>query len=131
LAESRFAFTIACAMTRTVLIVDDHPSFRASARMLLEAEGYSVIGEAEDGLSALRAVAELHPDVVLLDVQLPDIDGIEVASRLTASANGSAPAIVLTSSRDLADLGPVRDRCDVRGFIPKAELSGAALEALL
>ena len=125
------AVTIALAMTRTVLIVDDHPSFRASARMLLEAEGYSVIGEAEDGLSALRAVEELHPDIVLLDVQLPDIDGIEVASRLTASSNGSAPAIVLTSSRDLADLGPVRDRCDVRGFIPKAELSGAALEALL
>jgi CheY-like chemotaxis protein len=99
--------------------------------MLLEAEGYSVIGEAEDGLSALRAVEELRPDVVLLDVQLPDIDGIEVASRLTASSNGSGPAIVLTSSRDLADLGPVRDRCDVRGFIPKAELSGAALEALL
>jgi len=116
-------------MTRTVLIVDDHPSFRASARMLLEAEGYQVIGEAEDGHSALRAVEELHPDIVLLDVQLPDIDGIEVAARLTA--NGSAPAIVLTSSRDLADLGPLRDRCDVRGFIPKAELSGAALEALL
>jgi DNA-binding NarL/FixJ family response regulator len=116
-------------MTRTVLIVDDHPSFRASARMLLEAEGYDVVGEAEDGESALRAVEELRPDVVLLDVQLPDIDGIEVAARLTA--NGASPAIVLTSSRDLADLGPVRDRCDVRGFIPKAELSGAALEALL
>src|SRR3954453_20624999 len=129
LAERVMPFTIAVAMTRTVLIVDDHPSFRASARMLLEAEGYSVIGEAEDGLSPPRAVEELRPDVALLDVQLPDIDGIEVASRLTA--NGSAPAIILTSSRDLADLGPVRDRCDVRGFIPKAELSGAALEALL
>ena len=69
-------------MTRTVLIVDDHPSFRASARMLLEAEGFDVIGEAEDGISALRAVEELRPDVVLLDVQLPDIDGIEVATRL-------------------------------------------------
>jgi len=97
--------------------------------MLLESEGYEVVGEAEDGQSALRAVQELRPDVVLLDVQLPDIDGIEVAARLTA--NGSGPAIVLTSSRDLADLGPMQDRCDVRGFIPKAELSGAALEALL
>ena len=97
--------------------------------MLLESEGYEVIGEAEDGNSALRAVHELNPDIVLLDVQLPDIDGIEVASQLTA--NGSGPAVVLTSSRDLADLGPVRDRCNVRGFIPKAELSGAALEALL
>ena len=118
-------------MTRTVLIVDDHPSFRASARMLLEAEGFDVIGEAEDGESALEAVRTLHPDVVLLDVQLPGIDGIEVAARLTANGADGGPAIVLTSSRDLADLGPVRDRCDVRGFIPKAELSGAALEALL
>jgi DNA-binding NarL/FixJ family response regulator len=116
-------------MTRTVLIVDDHPSFRASARMLLESEGFEVIGEAEDGASALRAVEELHPDVVLLDVQLPDIDGIEVAARL--SENGSGLAIVLTSSRDLADLGLVRERSPVRGFIPKAELSGAALEELL
>ena len=71
-------------MTRTILIVDDHPSFRASARMLLEAEGFDVIGEAEDGASALRAVEELRPDVVLLDVQLPDIDGLEVAARLSA-----------------------------------------------
>jgi DNA-binding NarL/FixJ family response regulator len=116
-------------MTRTLLIVDDHPSFRASARMLLESEGFEVIGEAEDGRSALAAVEALRPDVILLDVQLPDIDGLEVAARLTA--NGSGPAIVLTSSRDLADLGPLRDRCDVRGFIPKGELSGAALEALL
>ena len=99
--------------------------------MLLEAEGFDVIGEAEDGESALEAVRRLHPDVVLLDVQLPGIDGIEVASRLTANGSEGGPAIVLTSSRDLADLGPVRDRCDVRGFIPKGELSGAALEALL
>src|SRR5919112_1163908 len=129
LEDGARTFTIALAMTRTVLIVDDHPSFRASARMLLEAEGFDVIGEAEDGNSALRAVEELQPDVVLLDVQLPDIDGLEVAARLTE--NGSGPAIVLTSSRDLADLGLERERCPVRGFIPKAELSGAALEALL
>ncbi|MET0511115.1 MAG: response regulator transcription factor [Thermoleophilaceae bacterium] len=113
-------------MATSVLIVDDHPSFRASARMLLEAEGFDVVGEANDGLSALRAVEELRPDVVLLDVQLPDIDGREVAVRL--SANGSAPAIVLTSSRDLEDIGVLTG---VRGFIPKSELSGAALEALL
>ena len=94
--------------------------------MLLEAEGFDVVGEANDGLSALRAVEELRPDVVLLDVQLPDIDGREVAVRL--SANGSAPAIVLTSSRDLEDIGVLTG---VRGFIPKSELSGAALEALL
>jgi DNA-binding NarL/FixJ family response regulator len=114
-------------MATSVLIVDDHPSFRASARMLLECEGYDVVGEAEDGESALDAIRELRPDVVLLDVQLPGIDGPEVARRL-AAANGFSPAIVLTSSRDLDDLGTIGG---VRGFIPKSELSGSALEALL
>jgi DNA-binding NarL/FixJ family response regulator len=114
-------------MAISVLIVDDHPSFRASARMLLESEGFDVVGEAEDGEGALVAVRELEPDVVLLDVQLPDINGPEVAARL-AAANGLSPVVVLTSSRDLHDLGAVGG---VRGFIPKSELSGAALEALL
>ena len=117
-------------MAKTLLIVDDHPSFRASARMLLESEGFTVIGEAEDGMSALRAVRELRPEVVLLDLQLPDINGLEVAARLTA--NGSAPAIVITSSRDAQDYcGPIPPLSGVRGFIPKSELSGPALEALL
>jgi DNA-binding NarL/FixJ family response regulator len=116
-------------MAVTVLIVDDHPSFRASARMLLEAEGFEVIGEAPDGLTALEVVGQLRPEVVLLDVHLPDIDGFEVASRIVA--NGSAPAVVLTSSRDVDDLGPLAEFPHVRGFIPKSELSGAALEALL
>ena len=111
----------------SVLIVDDHPSFRASVRMLLECEGDVVVGEAEDGFTALAAVRELQPDLVLLDVQLPDIDGPEVAARL-AEANGASPAIILTSSRDLEDIGALSG---VRGFIPKSELSGEALEALL
>jgi DNA-binding NarL/FixJ family response regulator len=125
----RLGYRIGVEMGRTVLIVDDHPSFRASARMLLEAEGFDVIGEAEDGAGALEAVQELAPQVVLLDVQLPDFDGFEVAARLTA--NGASPAIVLTSSRDVNDLGQLAEREGVRGFIPKSELSGAALEALL
>ncbi len=116
-------------MSTSVLIVDDHPSFRATARALLEAEGYEVVGEAEDGVTAIRAARELRPDVVLLDVQLPDFDGFEVASRLTR--NGQAPAIVLTSSRDAADFGPLVVRSGARGFVPKAELSGAALATLL
>jgi DNA-binding NarL/FixJ family response regulator len=116
-------------VSRTILIVDDHPSFRASARMLLEAEGYEVVGEAEDGISGLRAARELRPDVVLLDVQLPDLDGFDVASRL--NVNGSAPAIVLVSSRSREELAPLVSRSGARGFITKSELSGDALEALL
>jgi DNA-binding NarL/FixJ family response regulator len=129
LAKRTTAFTISSAMARTVLIVDDHPSFRASARMLLESEGFDVVGEAQDGRSALTAIRELLPQVVLLDVQLPDINGFDVATQLRA--NGSMPMVVFTSSRDVDDLGPLADVPCVRGFIPKSELSGAALEALL
>jgi DNA-binding NarL/FixJ family response regulator len=113
----------------TVLIVDDHPSFRASARALLEAEGFVVVGEAENGVEALRVAKEVRPDVVLLDVQLPDFDGFEVASRLTR--NGSAPIVVLTSSRDGSDFGHLVPDSGARGFVPKAELSGEALTALI
>ena len=116
-------------MGMTVLIVDDHPSFRASARTLLEAEGYEVVGEAEDGESAIRAVAELHPDLVLLDIQLPDIDGFEVAERLRDL--DERPAVVLTSSRDGKDYARCIECSGARGFVAKAELSGAALTALL
>ena len=114
----------------TILIVDDHPSFRSTARVLLQAEGFEVVGEAEDGDSAVRAVQKLRPDVVLLDVQLPDFDGFEVARRL-ARTNGGSPVVILTSSRDAADFGPLVEESGARGFVPKAELSGAALSALL
>jgi DNA-binding NarL/FixJ family response regulator len=116
-------------MATSVLIVDDHPSFRASARALLEAEGYEVVGEAENGVQGLSKARELHPDVVLLDVQLPDFDGFEVASRLTKDAN--PPAVVLISSRDGSDFGHLVPDSGALGFIPKAELSGAALATLL
>src|SRR5947208_6107762 len=92
------------SVARTVLIVDDHPSFRASARRMLEADGYEVVGEAEDGGAALTAAERLRPDLVLLDVRLPDIDGFEVARRLL-DANGRTPEIVLISSHDSIDLG--------------------------
>jgi len=116
-------------MGRTVLIVDDHAGFRARARELLETEGYEVVGEADDGGSALRASRRLGPDIVLLDVQLPDLDGFEVAGRLTS--NGEGPAVVLVSSRDGSDFGSLVRDCGARGFIPKAELSGPRLAELL
>jgi two-component system response regulator EvgA len=116
-------------MGKTVLIVDDHPSFRASARRMLEADGYEVIGEAADGTSALDAVRELKPDVVLLDIRLPDIEGFRVAERL--AVNGAAPAIVLTSSRDRSDFGYEIDASPADGFIPKGELSAEAITLLI
>ena len=116
-------------MAYTVLIVDDHPSFRASARIVLESEGFDVVGEAEDGASAIDQCCRLRPQVVLLDVQLPDTDGFNVCARLMGY-DGS-PKVILTSSRDSSDFGPLVSRSGARGFVPKAELSGERVQELL
>jgi DNA-binding NarL/FixJ family response regulator len=116
-------------VTVSVLIVDDHSGFRRRARRLLEAEGYAVVGEAGDGADGVAAARELAPDLVLLDVNLPDRDGFAVAEELTAGA--APPAVVITSTRDAADVAARVRTCGARGFVPKAELSGAALDAVL
>jgi DNA-binding NarL/FixJ family response regulator len=113
----------------TVLIVDDNARFRVRARRWLEAEGYAVVGEAADGVAALEAAEDVRPDVVLLDVVLPDMSGMEVAARLARKP--APPAVVLTSTHDAADFGDRIARCGARGFVPKAELSGGALSSLL
>jgi DNA-binding NarL/FixJ family response regulator len=112
----------------TVLIVDDHPSFRAAARALLEGAGWRVIGGAEDAASALAAAHDHRPDVVLFDVQLPDGDGFQVCEEL---ARDSAARVVLVSSRDKADYGRRVERSGAAGFIAKMELSGTALAQAL
>jgi two-component system nitrate/nitrite response regulator NarL len=113
-------------MPLTVLIVDDHAGFRGFARRLLESGGYTVVGEAEDGASALAAVAELQPELVLLDVMLPDTDGFAVAERL--AGDGDEPVVVvLTSSREASDFGQRLEQTSAHGFIHKDELSGTAL----
>ena len=113
----------------TVLIVDDHGSFRASARALLEAEGYEVVGEAADGEQAVAEVRRLRPDLVLLDVQLPDMTGFQVAEEV-AGVDG-APQVILTSSRDASDYGDLVTEASARGFIAKDQLSGQTLAELL
>lgn len=110
-------------MGRRVLIVDDHAGFRASARRLLESEGFEVVGEAADGAEALAFVGDLAPDLVLLDVGLPDHDGRDLAKRLVREGGA---AVLLTSSRDDIDGGS-----DALGFIPKDRLSGAAIRELV
>lgn len=114
---------------RTAFIVDDHEGFRAFARTFLEASGLEVIGEAGSGSGAVEAIGRMQPDVVLLDVLLPDFDGFEVARRVLGGEH--RPAIVMTSTREAADYGRRLDRSGVRGFISKGELSRQRLESLL
>ena len=108
-----------------VLIVDDHELFRHAARRVLLASGFDVVPDAVDGAGAIRLAAELVPDVVLLDIQLPDVDGFQVARELARGPR--PPMVVLVSSRSRSDYGGLVERSGVRGFIDKADLSGARL----
>jgi DNA-binding NarL/FixJ family response regulator len=117
------------AMPRTVLIVDDHEAFRESAAALLEAEGFDVVGAAADGNDAVAQARRLRPEVVLLDIQLPGLDGIAVAERMSALPN--PPHVVLISSRRASAYGPRLGAAPALGFITKQELSGEALAALV
>ncbi|HEV2218899.1 MAG TPA: response regulator [Candidatus Dormibacteraeota bacterium] len=112
-----------------VLIVDDHAGFRRVARRLLQDMGRLVVGEAGTGHEALSEARRLKPDLVLLDIQLPDLDGLAVARSLSSDPN--PPAVVLVSSRDAADYGPSLDGCGALGFIAKADLTAESLTALL
>ena len=112
-----------------VLIVDDHAPFRSIARQILTAAGFHIVGEAADGAEAIRAFSELRPDLVLLDVQLPDIDGFAVATVLTTRIH--PPTVVLVSSRSRTDYGSRIEDCRASGYIAKAELSGDAVRRLL
>ncbi len=116
-------------MVARVLVVDDHASFRSIVRRVLVADGFTIVGEAAGGVEAIRASRDLCPDLVLLDVQLPDIDGFEVAASLATQVD--PPAVVLVSSRSRADYGARIEDCGARGFIAKSELSGPAVRRLL
>ena len=113
---------------RVVLVEDEKPARDKLRRLLAEHPDFEIVGEAADAEEAVRVLDELAPDLVLLDVQLPDIDGFDVAARLK---NGNGPNIVLVSSRDSSDFGPLVARSGARGFVPKAELSGARIHELL
>ena len=114
----------------SLLIVDDHADFRAGARALLEIDGFEVLGEAADGESALEAACRLRPQVVLLDIQLPGLDGFAVADSLAVGEE--PPIVVLTSSRPAETFrSRLQAAHSVRGFIAKADLSGECLSALL
>jgi CheY-like chemotaxis protein len=116
-------------MRPTVLILDDHDDFRASASAMLGGGWFRGRGWRWDGAAAVEAVERLRPDIVLLDIQLPDLDGFAVAERLAAMSD--PPRVVLISSRDAASYGPRRDAALACGFLAKRELSGASLAAFV
>lgn len=113
----------------TVLIVDDHDGFRAFARDLLSMAGFDVVAEAADGGAALIQALRVRPAVVLLDVQLPDLDGFAVARELLQGP--APPAVVLVSTRDASDYGRRIGNSGAAGFITKSRLSGDTLRAIL
>jgi DNA-binding NarL/FixJ family response regulator len=115
------------SMALKVLVVDDHRGFRSSARTLLELEGFEVVAEAPDGASAIRLAEKLRPDLVLLDIGLPDMSGFDVAERIEKTK----VRVILTSSREPRDFGGRIDRSGVLGFVSKDDLSGAAVRELL
>jgi DNA-binding NarL/FixJ family response regulator len=123
----RPAVATARAVSLRCLVVDDHEGFRAAARRLLESEGWTVVGEAVDGASAIEAAAILRPDLVLLDIGLPDIDGFAVAQGLA----GGQANVVLVSSRDPEAFAGRLAASPAVGFIAKGDLDGAHLRALL
>jgi DNA-binding NarL/FixJ family response regulator len=116
-------------MSRTAYVVDDHPGFRGCAKRVLDEHGFTVVGEAENAAAALEDVRRLRPELALVDVYLPDMDGFELAERLAAL--DQPPVVVLTSSHDPAEVQPRVPGCGARGFIPKEMLSREAIEALL
>ena len=116
-------------MPTTVLLVDDDPTFRALARRMLTAAGLHVVGEADTAAAARAAALDLRPDTALVDVGLPDADGVTLARVLTELP--WRPRVLLTSTDpDAATPDDVR-QSGARGFVPKTELPNAPLEHLL
>ena len=107
-----------------VLVVDDHATFRAAARRLLEHAGYEVVGEAPDGAHAIELAGDLAPELILLDIHLPDMSGFTVADRVAGTAT-----VVMTSTHDEPELDALAREHGAWGFIPKGELTPAGLAA--
>lgn len=116
-------------MVSTVLVVDDRADFRLVARVMLETGGYQVVSEAASGAEALAEAVAVRPDIVLLDVQLPDMDGFAVSRELRRLIPSTI--VVLCSVRDAGDYDAQAGDCGARGFLTKSALSAALFTRLV
>lgn len=113
-----------------VLVVDDQRRFREAARMVLElSDGFELIGEAETGLASVKLAAELRPDLVLMDVNLPDIDGFEATQRIRASAGGDRPVVLMLSTYEAVDYAARALEAGASAFVSKSTFAPDELEA--
>jgi DNA-binding NarL/FixJ family response regulator len=118
-------------MPLSCLIVDDNPSVLTAARDLLEREGMSVVGLASTSADALQLVKELEPDVVLIDIELGDESGFDVADRLAELDHQVQTIPILISIHDRADFAELIEASPVAGFISKGDLSAYAIHSII
>ena len=118
-------------MALRLLIVDDIAQFLQAARDLLEREGMNVVAVASTIAEALERFDELRPDVCLVDIDLGDESGFELARRLVQEASGDAPRVVLISTYDEQDVRDLVDASPAVGYVSKSELCGGAIHRLL
>ncbi|MDA2978951.1 MAG: response regulator transcription factor [Actinomycetota bacterium] len=112
-----------------VLIVDDQAPFREASRMVVEmTDGFSVCGEAMSGLEAIELIEELQPDLILMDVQMPGIDGIETTRRIRAMTG--APPVVVMSTHESGDYTESAIAAGAIAFLPKSQFGFDTLEEM-
>ena len=118
-------------MALRCLIVDDRPGFSEAARDLLERQGLTIVGIAASSAEAVRSVQELRPAVALVDIDLGDESGFDLARRIAADADGGSPKVILISTHDQREFVKLIEASPAVGFIAKTELSAAKIHQLL
>jgi DNA-binding NarL/FixJ family response regulator len=118
-------------MSLRYLLVDDNASFRQEMSTLLEEQGLDVVGGAADAAEALQQIAELRPDVVLIDIDLGEESGFALAGALRVGADHTRPRVILISTHDQGDYADLIEASPAVGFLPKTELSAAEIRRVL